>query len=195
MWSPLRPRARGFRDAPRNTFAQAVVPLHAHNRPEALLHDGVGMVPHPQCGHQVFEHRSGPGEQDSFAARECMRAAKMEPRFLRNIALRDGHEYGCSSLRCEQVVVRGLQASRRNLASDGQHFFPRMIKKPEIHLTHEGIRNRGDFVQFRRHFRGEPAFGTWLARQPQCRLLHRPERRREITAVHSGDKKRLQRLQ
>ncbi len=64
-----------------------------------------GVAAHPQCGHQVFEHRSGPGKKKKAAIDAGMIAAQLAPALLGKIAAGDGEECGDARLGCNQVVA------------------------------------------------------------------------------------------
>src|SRR5438132_1348286 len=66
---------------------------------------------HDERGHQVLEHRAGPGDERRAASDRSQRAAEMEPVRSGDVATRDRDEARQARLGGEQVVVAGIEAA------------------------------------------------------------------------------------
>jgi hypothetical protein len=84
----------GLGHAPRQAQLVAMLDLPGHGGAAGLVEQGAGIVGHHQHGHQVLEHRAGPGQQDRHAGVAGEQAAEGEPAFLGQLALGDHHEVG-----------------------------------------------------------------------------------------------------
>ena len=82
--------------------------------------EGVGEVAHPEAGHHVLEHGSGPGEQRGAALDEYVRAIEAEPGLLGDVSLGDGDEGGDAGLGGEEVVAGGVELMSCAVVADGE---------------------------------------------------------------------------
>ena len=123
-----------FRNSPRHAAFGTVFDLPEHHLLVRLAqHAFVGRA-HHQGRHQVFEHRTGPGNQRRSTAHRRQRAAQPEPMRRRNFALGDGDETGKSGLRGQQDRSN-LHPSVPSPASEpnGKQFSWLVEQKSEVH--------------------------------------------------------------
>jgi hypothetical protein len=99
-----------FGNAPRNTQRAPVSLLALHHQAAGLFQQAADRRAHHQRWHQVFEHRTGPGNQRRAAAQRRRGAAEANPVAGRDIALGDGEQAGEPRFRSEQVVATGVEA-------------------------------------------------------------------------------------
>ena len=93
----------GFRDSPGDVVD--VVLLNADGGFERARDESVGEGAHPEGGHHVFEHGSGPGEESGASVDQDVGAVEAEPGLLWDVALCDGDERCDASLGCEEIVT------------------------------------------------------------------------------------------
>ncbi|MOA64500.1 hypothetical protein D3C78_1905700 [compost metagenome] len=72
--------------------------LQGDGRAAGLLQQRAFIAGHDQVGHQVLEHRSGPGKQYRYPPIVAEQASEGEPGLLRQLALGDDHEIGQANL-------------------------------------------------------------------------------------------------
>ncbi len=89
--------------------AAAVVDLPPHDQPAGLLEQASRRRAHDQRGHQIFEHRSRPGDQRGAVRDRRDGAAEMEPVAGRDVALGDRDEAREPRLGGEQIVAARVE--------------------------------------------------------------------------------------
>ena len=100
---------RRFRNPPRHSAFRPVLHLPEHHLLVGLVQHAFFRRTHHQGWHQVFEHRTGPGNQRRTAADRRERAAQPKPVRRGNFAFGDGDEAREPSLRRQQIVTTRIQ--------------------------------------------------------------------------------------
>ncbi len=124
--------------APGQAQLLAVLDLQGHGGVAGLVQQGALVTGHHQHRHQVFEHRTGPGQQHRGTGAAGEQAAEGEPAFLGQLPLGDGDKMGQAHFRGQEVVVAGIQAVLVGVVADHQQMAPGVVEEAEIHLRHAG---------------------------------------------------------
>ncbi|MNI23424.1 hypothetical protein D3C73_770120 [compost metagenome] len=111
----------------------AMFDLQGHGRAAGLLQQRAFIAGHDQVGHQVFEHRSGPGQQHRHPAIVAEQASEGEPGLLRQLALGDDHEIGQAHFRREQVVIAVVQPAFVGVVADREQVALGIVEEGEVH--------------------------------------------------------------
>src|SRR5216684_1109705 len=111
----IRFEVSGLGDTPRNTLARCICLLRSYGRNPRAFQKCVRVGTHPERRHQVFEHGTGPREEDGTPMIEGVGSAQQEPAFLGNIFLGNGSKYSDTGLSGEQIVTGGMQLLRLNI--------------------------------------------------------------------------------
>ena len=88
---------------------------------------------HHQRRHQIFEHRSGPGDQARTAVDRRQGAAQPEPVLGGHIALGDGDEARQPRFGRQQVVEIGIETAVAAAIADGKELAVGIEQKAEFH--------------------------------------------------------------
>ena len=81
-----------FRDAPRYAEACSVVHLPADNQPIRLLKEAADRSAHNDRRHQIFKHRSRPGNERRAVPHRCHGSSEAKPVTRWHVAFGDGDE-------------------------------------------------------------------------------------------------------
>ncbi len=132
-----------FRDSPGNAALLPVLNLPPHREAVRVLEEAPGRRLEHEVGHQVLEHRPGPGEQRRAAADRAQGTAEVKPVLDGHVAAGDGHEARQSRLRGQQIVVSGVQRPVLRAIADREEILGRVVEKREVHLLREARRRAG----------------------------------------------------
>ena len=122
-----------FRDAPGAAPLGAIVDLALHDQPAGVFKQAVLRRAHHQSGHQVFEHRTRPGDQRSIRAHPGGGTAEVEPVPRRNITLGDRHEAGKAGFGGQKVVAAGVERPLGDQKADRQQLAGGIEQEAELH--------------------------------------------------------------
>ena len=123
----------GFRHAPGNATFLAVFDLPPHAQAIALFKQAARRRAHHQRGHQIFKHRTRPGDQGRCAIEGRQGTAETEPVAGGEIALGDGEETRQPSLGGEKIVIIGIQGAIGDAIADRQQLTLGVEQKTEFH--------------------------------------------------------------
>jgi len=129
-------RIGGFGYPPWNAFLPAMFPLHFHGNPLALVEQRLRTAQHQEAWHQIFEHRTVPGNQRETAVAAHDRAAEMEPVFHRYILMGNGEIAGQPCFAGEKVVMMGIQPVGADIIADMKQASLAIIIIGKFHLLH-----------------------------------------------------------
>ena len=110
----------GLRNTPWHPNLFAIVDLSLYGRLAGLIEERVFISRHHQKRHQVFKHRAAPRNESRISAESCEQTSESKPVFLRYLSLSDRHETRESRLRCQQVVVTGIEPAFTCVVADGE---------------------------------------------------------------------------
>ena len=120
-----------FRNAPRHRALFPILDLPGHRRFTGLIEQRVIVGRHHQERHQVFEHRTAPGEQDRFSTGGREQTPQGKPALLRQLPLRNRDEAGKPRFRSQEIVVTGVPAVFTDIVADRQQM-TRLIEQEII---------------------------------------------------------------
>ena len=123
----------GFRDAPRQAETFRIGDLAAHGQCGRLLQQAPLRRAHDERRHQVFEHRTRPGDQHRAMRNRRYHTAEPEPVASGNVALGNGDEAGEPGFRGKQVIATGIEHAVIDQIADRQQLARRFEQEFEIH--------------------------------------------------------------
>ena len=134
-----------FRNAPGQTLLVRKGDLSPHGQAACRFEQTSRRRPHDQRRHQIFEHRSRPGDQRGAMSDRGRRAAKLKPVAGGKIALGDGEKTRQPRFGGQKVVAVGVERALCRQIADREEVALAVHEKAELH----GHRHRtGDFLQF-----------------------------------------------
>ncbi len=134
----------GFRDSPWNAALFPVPDLPAHDEAVGVLEQAARRRVEHEVGHEVLEHRAGPGEQRRSPADGGQGPAEMEPVLDGHVAARDRHEARQTRLRGQQVVVPGVERPFQGPVADREEIPRVVVEEREVHPRHETVGLAGE---------------------------------------------------
>ena len=149
-----------FRDAPGDPPLRRVAALILHRRRFALAQKRVPAAGQEERRHEVFEHRSAPGQDRRFAPQPGDRPTKREPVLDRSVVLGDGEIARQTGLGRQQIVVIAIHPPDAVVVAD--HEEPRLgvVEKGEVHPVGERVTPLGQGAEVARKIAvlGNPFF-------------------------------------
>ena len=138
---------RRLRNAPRNAKRLAVRRLPFHHQTARLFEQAADRRAHDQRRHQVFEHRSRPGNQRRAVADRRRGTAEAEPVARRHVAFRDREQAREPRFRRQQVVAVRVEAVVGQRIADRQQLAFRIEQEREVHAERHRARPLGERPQ------------------------------------------------
>ena len=130
----------GFGDPPGDAALDAVAHVTADHQVIGLVEQAAGRGVHDERGHQVLEHRAGPGHERRSESDGGHRAAEPEPVGGGNLTLGDRDETGEPRLGGEEIVLTGIEAAVGDAVADRENPAHRIEEKAERHRVEEFLR-------------------------------------------------------
>ncbi len=132
-------RCARLRDAPGDAMRVRKGALHLDTGIQSSRDERVGIVAHPQRGHQVFKHRARPGEQQELAEGIGVVAAELEPARLWNLVTSNGQERSNARFRGDHVVAGLVELLPTHVVADRENLAAGVGKKRELRLLSHAL--------------------------------------------------------
>ncbi len=123
----------GLGNAPGDMALFSVGDLTVNNGAAGMAYQAPRGGLHDEGRHQVFEHRSRPGQERRAPRQRRKGPRQTKPVRGRNVSLGNGDKTGEPGFGSQHVVVNGVRFFFRWFKSDKEEFFRRIKKQAEVH--------------------------------------------------------------